>query len=197
MKKLLLFLIVTVVTVGAYAQGHSYGVKAGVNITKIRFERGSEPVVGYVLGAYYNYALPKVVSFETSVLFSSEGYKYKEDRYLPIAGAFYEVSERLYFINIPIIAKFRVYKGIDLFIGPQVGFNVGSKNACKELINPYINYTTANLSGVIGAGYNFNCGFNVNLNYNFGLTNIISSSPLHGPLDANLNTWQFILGYEF
>lgn len=192
-------MIVTVVTVGAYAQGHSYGVKAGVNITKIRVERGSEPVAGYVVGAYYNYALPKVVSFETSVLLSSEGYKYKEDRYSPSTGNFFDVFEkqRLYFINVPIIAKFRVYKGIDLFIGPQVGFNVGSKNASKELIKPKYNYTTANLSGVIGAGYNFGCGFNVNLNYNFGLTNIISSSFLHGPLDANLNTWQFIFGYEF
>lgn len=99
------------------------------------------------------------------------------------------------YINVPILAKYYIFKGLNVFAGPQPGFNVKADAKLKEpevdgeTINRTESYKdyikTFDPALVIGLGYQFDMGLSVSANYNWGLLNIVKENSYIGSDDDN------------
>ena len=105
-----------------------------------------------------------------------------------------EVTAKLDYINIPVLANVYVAKGLAVKLGIQPGFNVRHKaTATVSGVN-----VTTNLPGVksvdfsipVGISYQFD-RFVIDSRYNFGLTKLIDDS------DSKNSVFQFTFGYKF
>lgn len=94
-----------------------------------------------------------------------------------MAGKYITATIKNDFINIPIYAKAYIYKGLNIFAGPQFGFKVRNKFTLDG--GPKEHYGSIDLDNVfssfdfainVGAGYQFENGLFFSANYNIGLS---------------------------
>lgn len=100
-------------------------------------------------------------------------------------------SEKLDYINIPVLANFYVAKGFALKVGLQPGFLV---NAKVDGVNVKDAYNTFNLSLPIGLSYEFKNGITLDLRGAAGLTNILKNS---GSTKWYNDGGMLTIGYKF
>lgn len=89
------------------------------------------------------------------------------------------------YLNIPIYAKFYLYRGFHLFAGPQVGFNIRAKASNYIFVSgpTPVHQSEYDFSGdkkeeirncdfsvSMGLGYTFDMGLVISANYNLGCT---------------------------
>jgi hypothetical protein len=177
MKKLVLtFALVLLVTVSINAQA-SFGVKGGVNFASIMGETPN----GLRYRTSFNVAL--VAEIETSsntsiqpeIMYSGQGFHFDGGRVGGINGEdIPEDNYKLDYLNIPVVFKYYINDELTLESGPQVGFLLSSttENGTIDSDTLNDNLTTASFDFVLGFGYKFDNGFNLNARYIAGLTNI-------------------------
>lgn len=163
------------------AQEVSLGLKAGVNFATFTGDDSAEAkgMTAYHFGGVVNIGVTEKFSIQPEVLYSAQG----ADSYL---GDF-----RLDYINVPVLAKFRVVNGLSIEAGPQIGFLTSSKlegEDIKDLVKK------TDFSALLGLGYMLDGGLNFAARYNFGLSNI-SDNDLN--LDLNNGIFQLSIGYMF
>ena len=70
------------------------------------------------------------------------------------------------YLNIPVLAKFYVWEGVSVDLGPQLGFALNGKNKTKsggtEVKTDIDHLNTVDLSFAMGLSYDFNMGFGGN-----------------------------------
>ena len=125
MKKILLLLIFSVSIVAVSGQQRvSYGVKAGVNASQLyhKFTQdGSDlrwaPVVGaFVCGRFADEQL----GLQLEVLYSERG------------GRYGKVSRAYDCIDVPLLLKVKLYKGLDLNVGGQYAYLFNAQEKMKK-----------------------------------------------------------------
>lgn len=122
------------------------------------------------LGAEYLFP-NEIAAVETGVYYAMQGAYIKGT----VAGHYLTTFLKNDYLNIPVLAKAYVYNGINVFVGPQFGFNVkdkitmeyGGKELGEVNTTDYVN--NFDLAILLGVGYQFESGLFVNANYNFGL----------------------------
>lgn len=144
-----------------------YGVKAGMNISTLHFNKdlvSPDALVGYQMGLTSEWmSQRKHIGVELSALFSQKGITYHSKRYTAN------------YIGIPLNFKWR-YRLLfgDLFLtaGPYVAFSIGEKEWDKISVNGSPRTTAKDLDfGVnAGAGILILNHFQVGLGYGLGLT---------------------------
>ena len=143
------------------------------------------------LGAEFEYRLTPVFSLSAGALYSMQGCKGVVEVDEGNSG---EVTAKLDYINVPILANVYVVKGLAIKLGIQPGFNVRHKaTATVSGVN-----VTTNLPGVksvdfsipIGVSYEFN-RFVIDGRYNLGVTKLIDGA------DSKHSVFQFTFGYKF
>ena len=113
----------------------------------------------------------------------------------------------LNYLNIPVIFKYYFNNnGVSFETGPQLGFLLSSKTRDETVSSDNLsnNLTTATFDWLIGFGYKFDNGFNVNARYNFGATNIWKG-PVRNPppgywyydYGKRNSVFQITIGYYF
>lgn len=196
MKKTFLMALMALFTsVASFAQ-QSVGSltiqpKIGLNVANVSDGDGSDNRIGLALGAEFEYRLTPVFSLSAGALYSMQGCKgTAEDE----DGNTGDVSLKLDYINVPILANVYVVKGLAIKLGIQPGFNVRHKaTATVSGVN-----VTTNLPGVksvdfsipIGVSYEFN-RFVIDGRYNLGVTKLIDGA------DSKHSVFQFTFGYKF
>jgi hypothetical protein len=162
---------------GANAQASvGIGIKGGLNFAKLN---GSQSLsanynnrTGYHFGGY---ALIKVgkIGIQPEILFSKQGATYTVNT-TTFDGNFN-------YINIPVLLELYTVAGINIQLGPQLGFASGGQ--AKYTFNNVV--TTQNYSSVIknndfsvamGLGWDLPFGLSVDARYNLGLSNINNST---------------------
>jgi hypothetical protein len=125
-------------TVDAYNQNYSTGTIAGLN-------------AGLTLEVPLIYPL----SFEPEVLFSQKGFTANYTDVNNNTGSF---TSRSNFIDVPLLAKFRLAPGFNFLIGPQVSFLLNTTNSYSDQTQDHFNYNgnTTFLDGVIGLSVDIN-----------------------------------------
>lgn len=196
MKKLFLMaLMAFIATTASFAQWSVGSItvqpKIGINGANITDADNSDSRIGLVLGGEFEYRVSPIFSLSAGALYSMQGCKgTAEDE----DGNTGDVSLKLDYINVPILANVYVVKGLAIKLGIQPGFNVRHKaTATVSGVN-----VTTNLPGVksvdfsipIGVSYEFN-RFVIDGRYNFGLTKLIDDS------DSKNSVFQFTFGYKF
>lgn len=196
MKKLFLMALMSfIATTASFAQWSVGSItvqpKIGINGANITDADNSDSRIGLVLGGEFEYRVSPIFSLSAGALYSMQGCKgTAEDE----DGNTGDVSLKLDYINVPILANVYVVKGLAIKLGIQPGFNVRHKaTATVSGVN-----VTTNLPGVksvdfsipIGVSYEFN-RFVIDGRYNLGVTKLIDGA------DSKHSVFQFTFGYKF
>jgi hypothetical protein len=186
MKKILLLAVVTVLGfTNVNAQEIKFGAKAGINIANINGDNTSslEPVAAFNFGLVTEIPISQKFSFQPEIMFSGQGYSFEGSDGNIVA---------LSYLNVPLMAKYYIVKGLSLEAGPQIGYLLSAKN---ESTNVKDTFKKVDFAANLGIGYKLENGLNFGARYNFGLTNI---NNLEGSSSKNKNSvFQLSIGYFF
>lgn len=192
MKKVLVVAVLMFSSVATFAQ-HAVGSfnlqpKVGVSIANLTDNNSSDARVGLVAGVEGEYQASNIFSVSAGVLYSMQGAKY--DAF----GA--KSTEKLDYINVPIMANVYVVKGLAVKLGVQPGFKVNDK---LDLRMPVLGGALVDLKAKsvdfsipVGISYEYN-NFQVDARYNWGLTKVFDVDKL----DQKNSVFQITLGYKF
>lgn len=196
MKKLFLMaLMAFIATTASFAQWSVGSItvqpKIGINGANITDADNSDSRIGLVLGGEFEYRVSPIFSLSAGALYSMQGCKGTAEDDDGNTG---DVSLKLDYINVPILANVYVAKGLAVKLGIQPGFNVRHKATASV---SGVNVTT-NLPGIksvdfsipIGVSYEFN-RFVIDGRYNLGVTKLIDGA------DSKHSVFQFTFGYKF
>lgn len=189
MKKIFLMAAMALASVSSFAQ-QAVGTftiqpKIGLNLANLT-DGDADLRVGLAAGAEFEYQISDIFSLSAGALYSMQGCKNT------VAGV--DVTTKLDYVNVPILANVYVVKGLAVKLGIQPGFNVthevkAEKGSSSRPINlPDIK--SVDFSIPVGLSYEIN-NFVIDGRYNFGVTNIADNS------DKKNSVFQFTLGYKF
>ena len=189
MKKILVVAALMLSSVSTFAQ-HAVGSfnlqpKVGVSIANLTEVKGSDPRVGLVAGVEGEYQASDIFSVSAGVLYSMQGAK----------GNIFNVvngTNRLDYINVPIMANVYVVKGLAVKLGVQPGFNVSNKIKKNNLnaVDNSIKAQSVDVSIPVGLSYEYS-NFQLDARYNWGVSKALKWS------DAKNSVFQITLGYKF
>lgn len=194
MKKLFLFLLALAFLAPAQAADWSkpapnpelrsvgtwtFAPKLGLNLTNMTNSDGNlKP--GLNLGVTAEYRFTDIFAVEPGLFYSMQGTKIPA---LHDSESGYTLKTKFKndYLNIPVLAKFYVKDGWNVFFGPQLGFLVSSKlkgtaGDATVSVKTGDYYKKFDFSLVLGFGYQFEQGLLVSFNYNAGLCKTFKES---------------------
>ena len=195
MKKILLMAVVMLASVASYAQqavgAFTLQPKIGMNVASLTKCDGCDPRIGLAAGVEAEYQATDIFSISAGVIYSMQGNKYDYD---VLGKKTVTKTNKLDYINIPILANVYVVKGLAVKLGIQPAFKVNDQ--IKTSVDE--GSTTADVDKAesfdfsipVGLSYEYsNVVFDAR--YNFGVTNIADGG------DSKNSVFQFTLGYKF
>ena len=184
------------------AQEVKFGAKGGLNL----FNRYGDNVgntdfrTSFHVGGVAEIKFTEKFSLQPELLFSSQGSKYDLilDGFPEInapEGTKATLTEKLNYINLPVIAKYYVAKGLSLEAGPQLGFLASAKRDLEfsgDTMDFDVDdeYDSFDFGLNFGLGYKLDNGLFFNGRYNLGLTNITDNN-------VRNEGFQFSVGFMF
>lgn len=192
--------LVAALTMTAQAQRVQFGVKGGLNLTKMSVSKDvikSDNQAGFYIGPTLKIALPLSFSVDVAALYDQRSAKVAlDDNSQPVLlgeGAMNVGDEKIKqkSIQIPVNARYNIgigsEAGIYLAVGPQFGFPVGDKVYNTKLGE----YTlkSSNLSFNFGAGVYLLDHLEIGFSYNLaaGKSGEFKNA---GDIDTHNNAWQ-------
>lgn len=149
------------------------GVKGGANISLLESDYidALDPKISYHIGGLVEIPLSGKFSIQPEVIYSRQGTKQNS-----FFGD-YDSRVKLDYINIPVIVKFYIIKGLSAELGPQLGYLVSAKTKYEskdisEENNVEDLYTSIDFSIGFGVSYRFTNGVFFNIRFNKGISNI-------------------------
>ncbi|WP_322550602.1 porin family protein [Flavobacterium psychraquaticum] len=184
MKKLLLVAAIAVLAVSNInAQEIKFGVKGGLNLANVSGDntKAFDPVTSFNLGLMSEISITDKFSFQPELMYSGQGYSFNSDNVVELS-----------YLNIPLMAKYYVAKGLSIEAGPQIGYLFSAKN---ESVDVKDSFKKIDFGANVGLGYKLENGLNFGVRYNLGLSNINNIS---GSSDKYKNgVLQASVGYFF
>lgn len=140
MKKILLLIGVTMLSVAASAQNcFYYGAEAGASFstsmiasTEASVKVKTTPKIGFYVGAFGGYYIGNGLSVETGLTYDYSGLKVKAggDLVSTLAGANvnsdFVINYNTHSITLPIMAKYEIAPNFNIMVGPTVSVCVAS-----------------------------------------------------------------------
>jgi hypothetical protein len=194
------FTIISILMINSLHAQVTYGIRSGVNYATWKgddiqiIEDLVDKTKGYVetkgrtgmhIGGYVHIPITNGLAFEPGLAYSKKGYSLKGDFQIPVLK-YFNINARAqvqsHYIDIPLVMKANVYKGLQVYAGPQVSYLVRSTLNAKlgvfgiTLFNRGVGITERfnkidmGLTG--GIGYQFNNGLNVQAGYDYGLSKL-------------------------
>ena len=179
MKKVVLLFILFVFSLSqADAQEFHFIPRNGLNLANTYPESFAEMRPGLNIGVAEEIRFSKLFALEPGVYYSMQGYQQENAK-----GETARLKAD--YLNIPVYAKFYLYRGFHLFAGPQVGFNVRAKASNYIFVSAPtpVHQSEYDFSGdkkeeirncdfsvLMGLGYTFDMGLVISANYNLGCT---------------------------
>jgi hypothetical protein len=183
MKKILLLAVVTVLGfANVNAQKIKFGAKGGLNFATISGDntKGIDVVTSFNFGVLSEIPISEKFSFQPELMYSGQGYSFNDN------------TVALSYLNIPLMGKYYLTKGLSIEAGPQIGFLLAAKNEKTDVKD---SFNTFDFGVNFGLGYKLDNGLNFGARYNLGLTDI---NNLEGSSFKNKNgVFQLSVGYFF
>lgn len=127
MKKIFL---ITVILLSSFATAQDivYGIKGGVNFANQLYTfngttKQANNITDFNLGIYFQFPISKKIYFKPEIIYSQEG-SWRKASY---SGFDLNPTERLSYINIPLMIKTNLSESINFEIGPQLGILTKAK----------------------------------------------------------------------
>ena len=164
---ILLFLIISLshLTDTAYCQ-LKYGVKGGLGLTKGKFEMGEvDCAIRFHGGFLTEILLKKKIYVRPELLFSQKGWEVPDDSLNS------NVSVTINYLNLPMIAGYKLFKSLSVSTGPELGLKLSAKrNPSGWWIDPYEKF---DMGWAIGCSYLFDEKIGLDLRYVYGFKGLI------------------------
>lgn len=190
MKKIILMTAVMLSSMAAMAQ-HAVGTftiqpKVGLSIASLTDAEDSNARFGVLAGAEFEYQAADIVSVSFGANYSMQGCK------MDVSNG--DLTAKLDYINIPILANVYVVKGLAVKLGIQPGFKVKgewkAESGNTSATTKDSGFKSFDFSIPVGASYEYK-NFVLDARYNFGCTKIYD-----GDKPKN-SVFQISLGYKF
>lgn len=180
MKKLIFAIITLFIGTTAISQEIDLGVKAGANFANVSDVDDLSSKTGFQAGIFAGIKFSDKVGIQADLLYSQQGAEFD-------AGKF-----DLSYVNVPVVLKYYLVQGLNVQAGPQFGFIVDDEISL-DVFGDIADAEKADVSGIVGAGYDFPFGVRVDARYNFGFTDV--SEDVEG--DNKNNVFSVAVGYSF
>ena len=176
-------------TVSSFAQQAvgTFTIQPKVGLNLANLTNGEADIrTGVAAGVEFEYQVSDIFSLSAGALYSMQGCKNTIQDV--------DVTTKLDYINVPILANVYVVKGLAVKLGLQPGFNVshklsvdkGSTSGSTDI--PGVK--SVDLSIPVGLSYEYS-NFVFDARYNFGVTKVADDA------DSKNSVFQFTLGYKF
>ena len=187
MKKIVISLLFIAVSTYTFAQEYAIGIKGGPNFANIDTESSAgenyKTRTGFHLGAFALFRGERV-GIQPEILFSQQGSK------LTVNGN--DIESNFSYMNIPVIVKLYTIAGINLQVGPQIGF-LTSADYDDQDIKDELKSTDFSLA--LGVGWDLPLGLTIDGRYNWGLSDITEGSGASMGTVKN-QVWQISAGWK-
>jgi len=177
MKKKILLISLAILTLTITVKSQEkiqFGIKGGVNFTNMTSDIliEKEYKIGFHIGILSEIPFGDKFSLQPEILYSTYGSKGKAIMY---GGPSITTEYKLDYIQIPILAKIYLYKGLSLEIGPSFNFLVNDKkihesNTITDIGEKF------EFSGILGVSYKLSRGLTGSFRYTNGLTNALDQN---------------------
>jgi len=222
MKKILILVTALALTIGATAQEKpfTYGVKAGLNFSLLSSGKveamgmsfntdASDMLTGFFVSGHFNYSFGRLFGIQPELSFSTQGGKISWDDY----GVEFTETDRLNYINIPILFEVKPMTNFSIFVGPQVGFNIYKSATIKGggesetfsgsdlddiLKEDGRKFNSFDIAAVVGLQYAIAGKYLISARYNIGFTTVLDSDTDGVSISGGGNhVFQLGIGYQF
>jgi len=205
MKKITVTLFLVTLSLYSFSQTEfAIGIKAGPNFANIDTDASAgeiyESRTGWHAGAFLQIRGEKV-GFQPEVIFSQQGQKFKYSSSDP------SLERNFSYVNIPLVVKLYTVAGLNLQVGPQIGFltsaeqedfATGTSGAITEedIKN---DMKKVDFSLALGVGWDLPFGLTLDGRYNWGLSDnddgvTTNSGVAVGQIKNQV--WQISVGYK-
>ncbi len=162
------------------------GIKGGYNLAAVSFDGDGETEQrsGFHLGFYGESFLSESFSIQPELVYSQQGYKITNS-----SGTF---TQKLDYINLPIMLKAYPSKNFFLEAGPQIGLAVAHKEEYSGLFSGSQEYDPNNFDWGLnfGGGLKFDSGISLGVRYHLGLGDLYDDGK------AQNRVLQFSVGFD-
>lgn len=173
MKRFFLVAAIMMASVGAFAQ-HEPGSltlqpRIGFSAADFNNTEDTKARVGLVTGVEFEYTMSDRFSLGMGLNYSQQGAELDKT----------DVTYKMDYLTIPIVANFYVVKGLALKAGLQPGINLSAKMDAKNVEADFEEGVKSfDLSLPVGVSYEFS-NFVIDARYNFGLTKIFDEKKIN------------------
>lgn len=175
MKTIYTTIALMIITISLNAQDiknkSTAGIKGGYNLSSVSFDGSSETAKlhGFHIGVYGESYIGKYLSIQPEILYSQQGYKIIDEN-----GTY---TQKLEYINVPLMLKFYPVKSFFLEVGPQIGLSISHKETFDSgfvLYDTSEEFEPSNFDwGVnLGIGFKSDGGVSLGARYHIGQSDI-------------------------
>ena len=190
MNKISLVVLILATGAAVFAQSPKFGLKAGLNVSKLSNVPGLNwnNRIGLNAGALAHIHITPQLALQPEVVYSGQGAKYTIDGQEHTLG--------LDYINIPLQLQYMFDNGFRIQTGPQVGFLVDTKDKRGDQETGFFtseDFKNVDAAWSFGLGYLTYSGLGIDGRYNLGISNINNT----GTAKVHNNVIQIGLFYLF
>ena len=204
MKKIVIALMCTILATGAAMaqEKFTFGPKIGVDYTHYwgeNVEHGGH--LNYQAGVFMEYRFTSKFSIAPEVVFAAQGGKYEFKRNIEGIDVELKETDHVNYINVPVMLKYYVAPALSIDFGPQVGFNVYSKNTIEGKVEKLKEKETTDMKKYtktvdfglgLGLTYNITEEVFIQARYTMGLTKVFNLDD-----DSKNGNGQIAIGFRF
>ena len=183
----LFFGIVSTINAQSTTRESNVGIKGGYNLAAVSFDGDGETGQrhGFHVGVYGESFLSDSFSIQPELMYSQQGYEITNGN-----GTF---TQKLNYINLPVMLKAYPAKNFFLEAGPQIGLAISHKEEYDGLFNSTTEYDPNSFDW----GVNFGGGIKTDSGVSFGVRYHLGLGDLYEDDKAQNRVWQFSVGFDF
>lgn len=166
------------------------GLKGGYNLAAVSFDGDGETGQrhSFHIGFYSESFVTDVFSIQPELVYSQQGYEIKNN-----GGTF---TQKLNYINLPIMLKAYPSNSFFLEAGPQIGLAVTHKEEFDSSFNLFdtsqeFNPNSFDWGVNLGSGFKTESGLSFGVRYHLGLGDVYDEGKPQN------RVWQFSMGIDF
>lgn len=178
-RLLILLLCAMIIPVSLIAQDIRTGVKGGVNVSNLFVDGANDESArtGFHLGAFAQFPVLDDFAIQPEILFNTKGARATYDS--PMFDG--QIKYNLSYIDVPVLAVFKLGESANIHVGPYVGFLLSSNavtdgtygtDATETIERSDLN--TVDFGLAAGFALDFEI-FSIGTRYNLGLPRVNSS----------------------
>lgn len=170
------------------AKQSNSGIKGGYNLSAVSFDGEGETGQrhSFHIGLYGESFISNDISIQPELLYSQQGYE--------IRSSNSTFTQKLNYINLPIMLKAYPSEHFFLETGPQIGLAISHK---EELESSILDTTEEFDPSSFDWGINFGSGFKTKTGVSLGVRYHLGLGDLYDEGNPKNRVWQFYLGFDF